>query len=328
MHYHIFDRIHLVIYQSSDLANFERDPAFEYLRPLDGIIHHLARSDDFGPPDLGSVFDICQALEHRLQSTDRLLALITSSDGGSFTKTVCLVGAYIIIKMEMDLEATMLHLEPALSGRNASDDGQAVRIRLKDCLGALQRAKNIGWLNFGHDTNSFDVDEYRQLDSPLNADMHEIVPGKLIIMRGPRDLPGGVLWRDVARDDGVSGGRREFSPAYYADILSQLDVQAVLRCNAPAYDRKGFESAGIAVVDLCCEDGAPPPIDVMSKFLAVVERLPGAVAVHCGSGRGRSGALAGLYLMKHHGFTAREAVGWLQIVRPGWYPKIARSGFV
>jgi cell division cycle 14 len=42
------------------------------------------------------------------------------------------------------------------------------------------------------------------------------------------------------------------------------------------------------------------------------------VAVHCGSGRGRSGTLVALYLMKHHGFTAREAIAWLRIVRPGW----------
>ena len=70
-------------------------------------------------------------------------------------------------------------------------------------------------------------------------------------------------------------------------------------------------------MDLCCEDGVAPPIDVVSKFLAVVE-LPGAIAVHCDSGRGRSGTLMALYLMKHHGFSAREAMGWLQIVRPGW----------
>ena len=92
----------------------------------------------------------------------------------------------------------------------------------------------------------------------------------------------------------------------------------MVRCSAPAYASVGFEAAGIAVVDLCCEDGAPPPVDVVAKFLAVVEALPGAVAVHCGSGRGRSGTLVALYLMKHHGFTAREAIAWLRIVRPGW----------
>ena len=57
---------------------------------------------------------------------------------------------------------------------------------------------------------------------------------------------------------------RDFSPAHYAEILAQVDVQAVVRCNAPLYNRMGFEAAGIAVVDLCCEDGAPPPIDVIA----------------------------------------------------------------
>ena len=316
MHTQVFERIYLVMFQN-DMAHFEADQNFEYLCPFDVVTKRLTLFDEFGLPDLGSVFDFCQALEHRLQSTDRLLALITPTKGRLVNNTVCLVGAYIIMKMEKDLETTMLYLKPILSVQNASENGETFLIRLKGCLGALQRARNIGWLNFGQNTYRFDVDEYRQLDSPFNADLHEIIPGKLIIMRGPRDLPGGVLWRDSVREDGVSEGRREFSPSYYADILSQLDVQAVLRCNAPAYDRKGFESAGIAVVDLCCENGAPPPIDVVSKFLAVVERL-GAVAVHCGSGQGRSGALAGLYLMTHHEFTAREAIGWLQIVRPGW----------
>jgi hypothetical protein len=39
--------------------------------------------------------------------------------------------------------------------------------------------------------------------------------------------------------------------------------------------------------------------------------------VHCLAGRGRTGSLIALYLMKHHGFTAREAMCWLQICRPG-----------
>ncbi len=75
------------------------------------------------------------------------------------------------------------------------------------------------------------------------------------------------------------------------------------------------EAAGIAVVGLCCEDGAPPPFDFIAKFLAV----PGAIAVHrdCRSGPGRSCTLAALYMMKHHGFSAREAMGWLRTVRLG-----------
>ncbi len=187
---------------------------------------------------------------------------------------------------------------------------------MQDCLGGLLRAKIAKFADFG--IGGFNAGEYQHLDSPLNADLHEVVPGKLVLMRGPRDLPGGALWLDATRADGGIM-HRDFSPAHCADILSQLDVQAVVRCNAPVYDRICFEEAGIAVVDLCCEDGAPPPVDVIAKFLAIAERLPGAIAVHCRSGLGRSCTLAALYMMKHHGFSAREAMGWLRIVRPGRY---------
>jgi cell division cycle 14 len=185
---------------------------------------------------------------------------------------------------------------------------------MHDCLRGLLKAKSVGWVEFV--SGGFDAAEYKHLDNPLNADLHEIVPGKLVIMRAPRDLSGGADWLDVEQADGILGPRN-FSTAYVADILEQLDVQAVVRCSAPSYDHRGFEKAGIAVLDLYCEEDSPPPIDVISKFLAISERLPGAIALHGEAGPGWSGALAGLYMMKHHGFSAREAIGWLQIVRPG-----------
>ena len=91
----------------------------------------------------------------------------------------------------------------------------------------------------------------------------------------------------------------------------------VVRCNAAQYDRRGLEDAGIVVVDLAYEDAAAPPVHIVAKFLAVAEAVPGAVGVPGPTGRGRAGTLIALYMMKHHGFTAREAMGWLRIMRPG-----------
>ena len=39
--------------------------------------------------------------------------------------------------------------------------------------------------------------------------------------------------------------------------------------------------------------------------------------MHCHAGLGRTGTLIALWLMRTHKFEAREAMGWLRIMRPG-----------
>lgn len=42
-----------------------------------------------------------------------------------------------------------------------------------------------------------------------------------------------------------------------------------------------------------------------------------ALAVHCKAGLGRTGVLICCYMIKHYGFTAEEAIGYIRICRPG-----------
>ncbi len=100
-----------------------------------------------------------------------------------------------------------------------------------------------------------------------------------------------------------------------------------MRLNTPEYGKASFRAGDIAVADPAFQDCAAPPAHVVGKFrvvrdvrvVALAEGIPGALAVHWKAGLGRTCTLrvVALYMMKHHGFTAREAMGWLRILRPG-----------
>ena len=70
--------------------------------------------------------------------------------------------------------------------------------------------------------------------------MHEVIPGKMFAMRGPKNIDG--EYKDVIVDGSFS--HREFSALHYASILQELNVQVVVRLNGPVYDAQDFVDAG------------------------------------------------------------------------------------
>jgi cell division cycle 14 len=186
--------------------------------------------------------------------------------------------------------------------RDASFREPTYLLTLQSCLRGLARSVGHGWFGL----QEFDAEMYDHFDHPCAGDLHLICP-KFVAFKGPLSIDSQY------RID----GEVVLPPEEYVPKLDQLGVECVVRLNEPdTYDKEVFERAGIAHHDLYFDDCTVPSDAIVERFLDICDR-EGRVAVHCRAGLGRTGTLIGLWMMRHGGFSADEAIGWLRIVRPG-----------
>ena len=158
----------------------------------------------------------------------------------------------------------------------------------------------------------------------INGSILRIIPGKFLIFDAPDpSIPADKLFQDV-------GGRRRFTPGFYADLLHHLGVRLVLRLGAADYDPAPFARRGIRVCgaeDVECVGGslcgsaagaeAALGEGAFDRFAALAQAAGGSVAVHGGWGGG--GLRVGLtliagWMMQHQYFASPDvAAAWIRI---------------
>ena len=268
---------------------------------------------EFGPLNLGTTHRMCKKL-HALLACPKhhrtKIIFCTSTEAADITNTVTLLGAFLCLRMGytvaqalrpfMDLQHSLI-----IPFRDATWATSTFNLHVRDCLAGLHRAVSAGIFK----QDEFDHAEYVYYDDPRKGDMHEVLPGKFIAFRGPM--------RDHGREGTLEPGDSTLSASDYLDAFKHNNVSTIIRLDATQYSADVFKRAGFTHFDLPFEDCEVPSDSIVDKFLRIAEEARGVVAVYCSSGRGRTGTLIALYLMKHHGFTAREAMGWLRICRPG-----------
>jgi hypothetical protein len=207
----------------------------------------------FAPCKLGQLYWFCEMLQlMREDGQDLPIVLCAGRSPEMITTCAQLMGSFLILFENFTADAVCDVFRPLSATFLDYGGSPRHRFTVFDCWHAVFRAKCLGWLDFENKAvdldRCIDMHEYLHYDSHLNGCLHIIVPSKLLVFKCPSDFPlrrsassegtsskqpGGRLWRDFK-------GERYFSAKYYAEVLSDFDVQAVVRSSAAAYNVRGF----------------------------------------------------------------------------------------
>nr|CCD17197.1 unnamed protein product [Trypanosoma congolense IL3000] len=228
---------------------------------------------------------------------------------------------------------------PIMNFRDASYGVSTFPLSLLDILSGLQRAVELGWYNY----STFDLKEYDRLrcydccwivprnfltfSSPVSGDQRrtpflyaklfqELKVTKVVRLNEPlydrlSFISCGIQHEDLEFPDGsapndsiinrfmdlVDSTWNSPSCSPSTQVRNNLDSKRAAGKKEKNYKKDAGKSCATTKPKGTCSSGA--------------------VAVHCHAGLGRTGTMACIYIIRYYGFTAREAVGWVRLCRPG-----------
>ena len=257
---------------------------------------------DFGPLSLLCIHKFTNLVDDLLRKHERV-CFTTTTNPTHVANAVLLIGCYRMMHLNLTpneayepLAGVGAHLRPY---RDASTVPSMYDLTVLACMRGLHKAISIGW----YKPEEFDPEDWEKYEQVENGDMNWLIPGKLLAFA-------------TAYDCRYMQGWKVATPRELVPVFKAKGITCVVRLCQKFYDKKPLVDAGMKHVEMYFMDGSNPPLDIREKFLQLIEG-PDVVALHCKAGLGRTGTLAGCYMIKDFGFTAAEAIAWIRLCRPG-----------
>jgi len=253
-------------------------------------------AEDFGPPNIAAVYKFCRRLDHYLTCNAQVCCYVRET-GAPCTNVIFLLGVYLVLHRNQEPQTVMglfeILTKHILFYVDASKPPcTTFTLSLFDCWSALQKAKQHKFI----DLSKFNCKEYEHWEKPENGDLNWIIPKKLLAFASPDSIT---------------------PPSFYIPYFKANGVTTIIRLNSEFYSSTDFTQKGFEHFDLVFPDGHAPSLLIVAAFLDIVKRPNAVVAVHCKKGLGRTGTLNACYIMKYYNFTAKEAIAYIRIMRPG-----------
>ena len=285
---------------------------------------------DFGPVNLSASHRCFDWLDTRLFTTDaaadhdRQPVIVVMINLGMpatvVTNIVTLLVLYLIDRFNCAAEAAWSYFAscPIVSAvvlpfHDASPHDDEFCLTVFDVAKAWERALSMPWCSLRADhERPFKAEDFDAMERLENGDRTWIVPGKMLAFSSPGEFL--VHANDDMKGDEAAG----LHPQALAKLMQRDGVNTIVALNGDTrYRPSVFTDLGMRYFDLSFPDGEPPRPATVMRFFDIARHPAAVVAVHCKAGLGRTGSLIGAYLISEFRFSAREAVGWLRLCRPG-----------
>ena len=250
----------------------------------------------------------------------------------ALTQAVCFFGCYMVLKLEMGVSEVARVFSWAMADlvttRDPSWSDPDFVLTVADYWEALTQAQSIGWLAMPTKADlstrgALDMRQYEIYGHPSRGHLHEVVPGDLVAFgshRSSSDTPAG---------SGKTGNNFLQAGSFLHDsILAHLGVSNVVHIAQQRSDASrgsnhhpsSDQSKLFRSHELASGHAFAPDKGLVRAFMHIVDSAPGLVAVECDADADSSLhgiTLIALYLLRKYDFSARSAISWLRLVRPG-----------